>query len=119
VMGPDVRALWTRYQANTTPGIDVQYLDPAGAANVIAVVPAGIPNSLRAAGGTSAADVQRAIDAMPDHGRTPITGRLAVSESEGVTHFTADLVVRRATLGVLPLMLGGGPNSAPPPGMVP
>ena len=45
---------------------------------------------------------------MPDHGRTPITGRLGVSESEGITHFTTDVVVRRATFGVIPLMLGGG-----------
>lgn len=114
-MGTDAAALLARYQANMTPGVEVRYLTAPDAAIVEALVPAGLPNSLRARSSNDASELQQTIARMPDQGRTPIVLRLGSSESEGVTHFTFDIDIHRPTLAALPMLFAPRGSSAPPP----
>ena len=90
VMSDGALDLYTRFRANHTPGIDPALLAQNGGALSVAVVPAGLPNLMRANDSQNANSLGMVVQHMPDRGRTPVTLRLATTEENGLVHVSID-----------------------------
>jgi hypothetical protein len=120
VFGTDARAIYARYAANTTPGVDAQYINSPDAAVVTAMVLAGMPNVLRASSERESRQFGQALQGAPDHGRTPIVFRMGSQSANQQARVTFDMVVTAATVRDLVQMathgMGStGPNTGAPP----
>jgi hypothetical protein len=123
VFGTDARALLQRYNSNTTPGVDPQYVTSPSAALVTALVLNGMPNLLRATSERDARQFTEAMQNVPDHGRTPIVFRMG-SSADQQSHLFFDIEINEATvrdivqLSTRAFAPSGPSTGAPPTGPV-
>jgi hypothetical protein len=120
VIGTDARAIYTRYAANTTPGIDPQSINAPDAAIVTAMVLGGMPNLLRASSEREQREFAQALQNAPDHGHTPIVFRMGSQSVNQQAQLVFDVLVSAATVRDIVHMAtrgmgGSGPNTGAPP----
>jgi hypothetical protein len=104
-VGVDARALLTRYQGNSTPGLEGSFLSAPEGAIAMAVVPAGLPNAMRISAPQEAQEMSQRIARMPDQGRTPLLLRMGAAQNDDRTRYSLEIEVRAATLSALPVLL--------------
>lgn len=123
IMGTDARAIRQRYIANTTPGVDPQYLNAPNSAFVMAMVLNGLPNVLRASSERESRQLGEALQSVSDHGATPILFRMGVTSANQQTTLAFDTVIAAVTVRNMVQMVtrtmsqsGGAHTGAPPAG---
>ncbi len=119
IMGRDARALLAQYTANTTPGVDPQYVTSPGAAMVSAMVLSGFPNLMRATSEREARQMATALQALPDHGSTPIVFRMGAEDVNQVTQLSFDIELTDVTIRDIVQMVMHAGAGAPPPAVPP
>ncbi len=100
-VGANARDVYQRYHASTTSPVDVRLLSTQGGTFAMAFVPAGILNAMRAASPTDAAQTAQMFNALPDHGRSPVTARTSsVADGDRQT-FRMDVTIPSGTLRMI------------------